>query len=243
MKQSILLIILSFFIMENGSVNAADNDIPKGLYDALHSKLKKDLKQELSSFGFDTTIDITEIDPGVPVENYHLKDIKQIDSIDINAPVMSLVESDNSWCFYLKARRKYLMTMLFDNSNGKWVWAGTWGRRKSWEEIRERYPESTGIRPVIIQGVRGWGYVHFPHINDHNLTLLAQTKDRENIKRKLESIELQHVDKLELQEQMSIMPESWDSASLVDSRITLQYFKKEFQRALERKAEYKRRFK
>lgn len=135
------------------------------------------------------------------------------------------------------------MTMLFDNSNGKWVWAGTWGRRKACEEIREMYPESTGIRPVIIQGVRGWGYVHFPHINDHNLTLLATKKDRENINAKLNSIELQNEDKLELQEQMAIMPESWDSASLVDSRITLQYFKREFQRALERKAEYKRRFK
>ncbi|HEX3018889.1 MAG TPA: hypothetical protein VHP36_01240 [Chitinispirillaceae bacterium] len=243
MKQNILLLFIVFFIIETGNADAANRDIPEGLYDALYSKLEKDLKQELSSFGFDTTIDIKEIDPGVPVENYRFRGIKQFDSIDIDAPIMSLVESAGTWEFFLRARGNYIISILFDKLNGNWVWAGTGGRRPAWEEIREAYPESTGIRPVKIQGARGWGYVHFPHINNRNLTLLAEKKDREKIQKQLKNTALNNESVQMLQEQISIMPESWDSASLVDSRITLQFFKKEIKRAQEMKAEYRRRFK
>lgn len=249
-----VLLFITFTVLLVRWPGNAENasGIPQGLYDALYSVLNEGdyLKRNLQRRGFDTTIAISEIDPGIPVEYFHLKKdpkkdaIDQIIEIDDNAPVMSLVEPSGSWLFHVKARGKGVFSVNIVNENGKWVWAGTWGPSRAWEEVRAQYPESTGIKPVVIIGPTNRAYVHFPHINDHNLTWMVAKDSRDKIKHKLQSMnreKLNEMDVQELEDQARVLSNSYDSASIVDSKETLRYFKKVVVRSRERRAELEKR--
>lgn len=248
----LMFVMTVFLAVWPGNAEKKISDIPEGLYDALYSVLKEGdhLKRNLRRHGFDTTMDISEIDPGIPVEYFHLKkdpqkgDVDQILNIDVNAPIMSLVEPSGTWLFHVKAKGKWAFTVNLVNENGKWVWAGTWGPSRAWEEVRTAYPESTGIRPVVITGPpKRRGYIHFPHINNHNLTWMVSQKSRDKIKKQLQPENRKKLDKKDIQEledQAAVFSDRYDSASLVDSRITLRYFKKAVTRSRERYEEMKK---
>ena len=73
----ILMFILLTILGVRGGASADENvsNIPVGLYEALNSVLREDdfLKRNLRRQGVDTTISISEIDPGIPVEYFQLK--------------------------------------------------------------------------------------------------------------------------------------------------------------------------
>ena len=156
---------------------------------------------------------------------------------------MSLVEPSGSWLFYIKARGQWLFTVNFMYKNEKWVWAGTWKSNKAWEEVRAEYPESTGVRPVVIIGPPNRSYIHFPHVNDHNLTWMIAKELRDKFKKQLQPenrIKLTENKVKELEDEISVCSDTYDSASLIDSRITLNYFKKTVIRVRERQEEMRK---
>lgn len=243
----LIFIIISIILFQTaGYCIESPKDIPEGLYKALFAKLNQGdyLKNALRRFGFDTTITVDEIDPGIPVQFHDFKikpsnsSLKEIGKIDINAPVMSLIEPNGIWLFCLKAREEYIITLLFDANNDKFQHMSTGGRRKIWEEVWNTYPESTGVRPVAITfGDRG--LFHFPHINERNLTFATDENYRKRIKSQIKfgnrSL-LRDEDLQELKEYEKIMSKSYDSVSVIDSRITLQVVRNRFINVKKQKA-------
>jgi hypothetical protein len=210
-------------------------DIPEGLYKALYAELNKSkyFQMYLQKFGCDTTITVDDIDPGIPVQYYNFKinpvnsSIKRIEEFDINAPVISLIEPAGTWLFCLKARGEYILSYTFCEKNGKFENVSIGGRRPAWEEFWQQFPESTDIRPVLI--VADKGYLHLPHINDRNLTLMLDKKSRNKIKSKLQlkgNNRLSSGDLQTIENDAAMMSDSYDSASVTDSRITLQIIRK-----------------
>lgn len=226
----LMFIIISIILFQTaGYCLEPPKDVPEGLYKALYAKLNEGdyLKNSLRRFGFDTTITVDEIDPGIPVQYFFFKgysrDLEEMEDIDINAPVMSLVEPAGTWKFILKARGKYIIDLLFHKENGTWQWGATGGGETIWEDFWDEYSESKIVRPVVIvAGNRG--YLHLPHINDKNLTLMLTKKSRDRIKRNLKmgrNSRLSRDDSKRLEEDAAIMSDSYDSTSLVDSRVSL----------------------
>jgi hypothetical protein len=237
MKKIITILILTACCVGLGH---AQQKVPVGLYKAMNDYLKEgnSLKRSLGYEGLDTTIQVTEIEIGIPIENFIFKEVVRkghYDSINIEDPVMSLVEPSGFWEFYIKARGEYLCAVQFYNKHGNWEWAST-GGVDDWPKVRSAYPEYSGINPIIIKTGRGQ-YIHFPAINEHNLTLmlnktmmamykndwntLKDSKDRNED-------EFQKIDGL-----LSTTTASYKS--LCDSRRVFQLFKDAAKRAKESK--------
>jgi len=209
--------------------SSGQDGVPEGLYEALRNYLKErqaSVKALMKSNGLDTMIEIAEIDAGVPVEWYRFRMGEEgLDSINVDAPVMSLLEPKGCWEFSLKARGQYLIGVTFCERDGGWRFGGAGGRKTAWAEVREVYPESSGTHPIIVSyGHRK--YLHFPQKCEHNLTMLCDSTFRNSRKREWRELKDAPGRTEELREVEQILQVTTDTYGvLVDSRKTLQYLK------------------
>ena len=206
--------------------------VPPGLHEAMRKKLEgwgPHLKMLLKSNGLDTTIQVAEIDCGTPVQIYYFRNWDKphhLDSISVDAPVMSIVEPSGHWEFSLRARGQYLIGVKFFDKDGTWDWVSAGGTKTAWAEMRKVYPESSGVHPIIVYHAHR-KYLHFPQKGEHNLTMLCDSAFRNSLKRELRDLKDAPGRAEELQETGQMLQATTDTYSvLVDSRRTLQYLKR-----------------
>jgi hypothetical protein len=160
-------------------VSIAQTEPPQALFQAINEYLNdgESLKRNLMGNRLDTTINPSEVAVGTPIEVYHFsKDIyNNLTNCDT---VRKLLEPTMSWIFALTVRGLYLFEVQFSYKNGTCAWERTGGRRPGWNEIRTAYPETSGIFPIIIIYSTD-RYVHFPLVNNYNLTLVTDSCYRE----------------------------------------------------------------
>jgi hypothetical protein len=94
--------------------------------------------------------------------------------------------------------------------------------------MRAEYPESSGVNPIILNfGMEE--FVHFPQVSDHNLTRLMAKEFRNDNVKKYNSLKepsrltTRDRDMEQLKDEMTVVTDSYKS--LIDSRITIKYFK------------------
>lgn len=214
---------------------------PNTLYDAMNKYLYgQGFIGHLKILGYDTTIQPSEIDFGIPAEVYVLKKNgdKIIDSVSIDEPVMNTIEPAGIWEFCLTARGKSMFRVTFILKNNKFEWLESGGTTNNWKEMREVYPESTGVNPIIIQASRQDRFLHFPQINAHNLTLDTDSSYRVDLKNTWHEAKKnkseQPDDFTEIDGLISTLSDSY--AKLNDSRKTFQYLKNRANRLRKQKS-------
>ncbi len=222
---TILFLVLYFF-----SIGNAQQAVPRELYKAMTDYLNdgESFKRNLIGIGkFDTSIQASEVEIGVPIAIYSFKkSIIESNFIltDSTDSVMSLIQPTGNWQFFLRARDKYLFGVQFhcDNANCEWVMTG--GDRQDWKEVRDAYPESTGIDPIIIKYGRT-NFIHFQQISKNNLTHLTSTFYRNELKKELKkSKEKGFTESNNFLEIDCLLKSSTDSyKKLIDKKNVLSY--------------------
>jgi hypothetical protein len=227
-KRTLLLLVLCCAGAAPGQYH-----VPEKLYHAVEDFLKDGyyLKAFLKGKQMDTTIQVSEIEVGVPVPIYHFKKADEeyvFQTASRDTPVMSLVEPTGRWEFSLKARGEYLFGIRFKETKTNWEFAGAGWGKDPWSEVRKAYPVSSGIHPIkVIHAHRQ--YLHFPQIGQHNLTRLCDSTFRAQCKERLRELEESGARTAELGEVERILSTVTDSYGiLVDSRKAIGYLKSKY---------------
>lgn len=239
MKITFTLILLLVFWINYGF---AQDKIPAGLYRAIEKYLNDEnrFKSDLIGFQLDTNIKVEEIKIGIPIKIYSFKQKVTddfLEALDFDSPVMSYVKHFGYWVFVLKAREKYLYEVEFCDKNGYFEWVRSGIKEDEWDKIRSTYSE-TSTTIIVNTGVGR--FLHFPHINNHNLTLITSQNFRNDIRKELTKLKnTKNQDTSEINKTSELLSITTDTyISLADSKTVLRYLKHEINRAKEYKKLY-----
>ncbi|MBN1308444.1 MAG: hypothetical protein JXA18_11035 [Chitinispirillaceae bacterium] len=151
-------------------------EIPEGVQRIMND-YKKDTIGILSfntaqkTFKFDSSITISDIEIGVPYEEYILVKESLLKLPD-TVPVQSVIAPCGVWQIPIRAKGKYIYFVRVSNSGGTWKFAGMGEPLADWQKIREAWPESSGNNPIFISKGRRC-FLHFPNQGGHNLFYLS----------------------------------------------------------------------
>lgn len=163
-------------------------------------------------------VNLKQFRVGLPVEVYTF-DYKVFDTCDANIDLEKLIKRENMWHIPVKVRGKYTYSVQV-RKKGDSIYtfgcgAAVIGCRGDWDKIRRKYPEHTGIRPVLIRDGQH-KYLHFPSKKPNNLLYLRPDS---------------YTDSLSL-----IASKSVDS--LDDASTILKYRKKEWEQNREKRERF-----
>lgn len=119
--------------------------------------------------GVDSTLRTKDIEVGTPLEQYSLR-YDVLDTCGVDIPIGRLVMKSNLWILPIRAKGRYIYFVEISKASGAWRLVGTGELLKDnfWDQLRTKYPESSGVRPIIVVA-SGREFLHFPHLGDHNL--------------------------------------------------------------------------
>jgi len=104
---------------------------------------------------------------GLPIEFYQLNG-DTLDKADTNNKVTELIESTNMWHIPIRINGHYIyhVKVFIENNKFKSIGCGqdVIGFH-IWDKVREKYPEESGVRPVVIDLMEG-NFIHFPNKKD-----------------------------------------------------------------------------
>lgn len=104
---------------------------------------------------------------GLPIEFYELNG-DALEKAELNSDIMSLIISYNIWRIPIRIHGEYAYYVEVFGENGEFRSGGA-GEKvldfQIWDRIRDKFPEESGIRPIVI----GWAFgkfIHFPNKKD-----------------------------------------------------------------------------
>ena len=122
-------------------------------------------------FKFDSSITKSDIEVGVPYEEYHFI-MDSINKLPDTVPVQAVIKSCGVWQIPIHAKGEYIYFLRVSNRGGTWKLAGMGGGLIDWQKIREAWPESSENDPIYISiGYRK--FLHFPSQGKYNLFYLS----------------------------------------------------------------------
>lgn len=147
-------------------------DIPDGMKKIME-QLQTDPKAE---FGFNyakgqrfigSDVQFEDWFVGLPIEFYKLNG-EALEKADSNNEIMELIVSTNTWRIPIRINGHYIYHVMVVDENNKYRSFGC-GEEvigfKTWDKVREKYPEEAGVRPIVI-ALREGDFIHFPNKKD-----------------------------------------------------------------------------
>lgn len=123
-----------------------------------------------------------DIHIGLPIEHYRINYNR--DSIDINnVNIRSVITPTDIWYIPFRVENKYSYHVKVFYLNGKYLARGCGEGvidRHTWNKVRKKYPESTGITPIYIEAGRK-KLLHFPNEKPNNIFYVRSAKFRDSL--------------------------------------------------------------
>ena len=104
---------------------------------------------------------------GLPIEFYKLNG-EALEKADDSSTVSTLIVPTGMWYTPVRVSGKYIYHVKVFHENNNFTTCGC-GEEiigfHTWDKVREKYPEGSGARPVVI-ALREGNFIHFPHKKD-----------------------------------------------------------------------------
>ncbi len=147
-------------------------EIPKGLKEIM-DQLQTDPK---AAYGFNFAKELRFINPdlefkdwfvGLPIEFFKLNG-EALENADENSAISTLIVPTGIWYVPVRINKKYIYYIEVFGENSKFKSIGCGDKVLGfhyWDKVREKYPEESGIRPIVI-GLVGDKFIYFPDKKD-----------------------------------------------------------------------------
>ncbi len=104
---------------------------------------------------------------GLPIEFYKLNG-EALEKADDSSTVSTLIVPTGMWYIPVRVSGKYIYHVKVFYENNTFTTCGC-GEKilgfHTWDKVRGKYPEESGVRPVVI-ALREGDFIHFPHKKD-----------------------------------------------------------------------------
>jgi len=104
---------------------------------------------------------------GLPIEFYRLNDVA-LDKAETSNKVTELIVSTNMWRIPIRINGYYIyhVKVFLENNKYKSIGCGEGVIGfHAWDTLRKKYPEESGVRPIVID-LREGNFIHFPNKKD-----------------------------------------------------------------------------
>ena len=127
-------------------------EVQKVMNDYIHdSTTIFNFYSEKLPLGLDPSLRLTDIQAGIPIEVYHLRN-DVLDTCGNDIPVAKLIDPVEVWLLPIRVKGQYIYQIKIAKKDGKWLKVAMDQLRKNnlWQQFRAKYPESSGINPILI---------------------------------------------------------------------------------------------
>jgi len=132
---------------------------------------------------------------GLPIEFYKF-DGEALEKADTNNKIMELIVSTNIWRIPIRVNGHYLYNVKVFGENNKYKSIGC-GEGvigfHTWDTLRKKYPEESGVRPIVI-GEVGDKFIYFPDKKDGKSLFCARNPKWNDNLSKITSKSLDNLD-------------------------------------------------